>query len=529
MTGVWTETDFENFAKVGGGGGGETVDTSKFVLKENGEATNLTIHYAKNEDEKLNGKRTGTMTTDDLGGKLSKLNDDGSALADFQIYGSQTEKMEAGEIVDFVRQYKTLDLSDYVVKDGGTVENLTIKFRQTNDQNKDTIKRGVLRTDDLGNQVSKLNSYGNAKAGFEMWIDNTKKTSAEKINNQITELQNKTQHLNTDGNAKEEFGLIGYNHQSKTIKATLCSEIVPIVTLFSEKNISYTNSKNEIVNLGKYMEYDSPIYFPHDVRFKTTDKDGTEIFASFHVLQCIMKNLIDKMIEKEQYLMEKIKGLEPPQPKLLSNDDDENKELNFGEMTEEDLENYLQKDFETWKSSIDKLFENNDRISDIEENIEKIGNIFSADTTESQVYRNKEGFVINNQAQTLALNDEEEEKPVVLTFEEKLKKWQDEELDQLKWLNQGIKEIWSFCAGLSEDLSRLEENQCQCGGSGTVSDDKLTALERKCKNIETDLTFENLTTENRIKILEDKTKNIECDKYYDSIIQLLEEKCSTIE
>lgn len=167
-----------------------------------------------------------------------------------------------------------------------------------------------------------------------------------------------------------------------------------------------------------------------------------------------------------------------------------------------------------------------ERVSTLESNVDQIGNVFSADTTESQEYRNKEGFVINNKAQTLALN---EEKPVVLTFEEKLKKWQDEELDQLKWLNQGIKEIWSFCAGLSEDLSRLEENQCQCGGSGTVSDDKLTALERKCKNIETDLTFENLTTENRIKILEDKTKNIECDKFYDSRIQLLEEKCSTIE
>ena len=167
-----------------------------------------------------------------------------------------------------------------------------------------------------------------------------------------------------------------------------------------------------------------------------------------------------------------------------------------------------------------------ERVSTLESNVDQIGNVFSADTTESEAYRKKEGFVINNQAKTLALN---EEKPVVLTFEEKLKKWQDEELDQLKWLNQGIKEIWSFCAGLSEDLSRLEENQCQCGGSGTVSDDKLTALERKCKNIETDLTFENLTTENRIKILEDKTKNIECDKFYDSRIQLLEEKCSTIE
>lgn len=171
-----------------------------------------------------------------------------------------------------------------------------------------------------------------------------------------------------------------------------------------------------------------------------------------------------------------------------------------------------------------------ERVSTLESNVDQIGNVFSADTTESQEYRNKEGFVINNKAQTLALN---EEKPVVLTFEEKLKKWQDEELDQLKWLNQGIKEIWSFCAGLSEDLSRLEENQCQCGGNNNNEnenvDEILTALERKCQNIETDLTFENLTTENRIKILEDKTKNIECDKFYDSRIQLLEEKCSTIE
>ena len=96
-------------------------------------------------------------------------------------------------------------------------------------------------------------------------------------------------------------------------------------------------------------------------------------------------------------------------------------------------------------------------------------------------------------------------------------KWVSTTSDQFDYFNQGIKDIWSFCAGMSEDIGNLEDN---LGSASDFSklEDRLKVLETKCQNIEGDtptlstgqLTIENLMNSynERITILEKKCQNI---------------------
>ena len=90
MTGVWTDTDFKLMTASG------VTDSSLFVLKENGEASNLTIKYPKDEEEKKKGERTATIKSD--------------------------------EIVEYILDSLNTRKTKFVLKDGGTVQNLKIKF-----------------------------------------------------------------------------------------------------------------------------------------------------------------------------------------------------------------------------------------------------------------------------------------------------------------------------------------------------------------------------------------------------------------
>ena len=90
MTGVWTDTDFKLMTASG------VTDSSLFVLKENGEASNLTIKYPKDEEEKRKGERSATIKSD--------------------------------EIVEYILDNLNTTKTKFVLKDGGTVQNLKIKF-----------------------------------------------------------------------------------------------------------------------------------------------------------------------------------------------------------------------------------------------------------------------------------------------------------------------------------------------------------------------------------------------------------------
>lgn len=129
MTGVWTDTDFKLMTASG------VTDSSLFVLKENGEASNLTIKYPKDEEEKKKGERTATIKSDEiveelqtLDGRTQKFYPSGSAKSNLEMYGNSGKSILAGKIVDYVLDNQDNSKTKFVLKDGGTVQNLKIKF-----------------------------------------------------------------------------------------------------------------------------------------------------------------------------------------------------------------------------------------------------------------------------------------------------------------------------------------------------------------------------------------------------------------
>uniref|UniRef100_UPI0025F379F6 hypothetical protein n=1 Tax=uncultured Brachyspira sp. TaxID=221953 RepID=UPI0025F379F6 len=155
------------------------------------------------------------------------------------------------------------------------------------------------------------------------------------------------------------------------------------------------------------------------------------------------------------------------------------------------------------------------RVSDLETIINDLTQTFQEHNTKIDYKMENEKFE-SLSPQTYAIEDQEGEKnePESTNI---FDKWVSTTSDQFDYFNQGIKDIWLFCAGMSEDIGNLEDN---LGSSNDFSklEDRLKVLETKCQNIEGDtptlstgqLTIENLmkSYNERITILEKKCQNI---------------------